>query len=68
MHFVSVLADLGLELLLSFLLGYSDTLGGGTGQQLFSKQKFAKVSDPWTDMVWWWVTTTSSAREGTGVC
>lgn len=46
MHFVSVLADLVLELLLSFLLGYSDTLGGGTGQQLFSEQKFAKVSDP----------------------
>lgn len=35
MHFVSVLAELGLELFLSFLLGYSDTLGDGTGQQLF---------------------------------
>ena len=44
MHFVSVLADLGLELLLSFLLGYSDTLGGGTGQQLFSKQNKVKTN------------------------
>lgn len=34
-HFVSVLAEIGLELFLSFLLGFSDTLGDGIGQQLF---------------------------------
>lgn len=38
MHFVSVLAEVGLELFLSFLLGYSDLLAMGQDNN-YSKNK-----------------------------